>query len=66
MGDSYRLPGIVLEASSSKTWDIAVSEWHVVGCHDNGNTSESVFAGMRASGMSSQSKIPSTGKSSRQ
>ena len=45
MGDSYRLPGIVLEASSSKTWDIAVSEWHVVGCHDNGNTSGECLCG---------------------
>ena len=45
MGDSYRLPGIVLEASSSKTWVIAVSEWHVVGCHDNGNTSGECLCG---------------------
>lgn len=39
MGGSYCLPAIVLEASSSKTWDVAVSEWRVVGCHDNGNAS---------------------------
>lgn len=45
MGDSYRLPGIVLEASSSKTWDAAVSEWHVVGCHDNGDASGDCLCG---------------------
>lgn len=45
MSDSYLLPGIVLEASSSKTWDVAVSEWHVVGCHDNGNASGECLCG---------------------
>ena len=45
MGDSYRLPSIVLEASSSKTWDAAVSEWHVVGCHDNGDASGDCLCG---------------------
>lgn len=45
MGDSYRLPRIVLEASSSKTWDEAVSEWHVMGCHDNGDASGDCLCG---------------------
>ena len=45
MGDSYRLTDIVLEASSSKTWDMAVSEWHVVGCYDNGDASADCLCG---------------------
>lgn len=45
MSNSYRLPSIVLEASSSKTWDAAVSEWHVVGCHDNGDASGGCLCG---------------------
>lgn len=45
MSNSYRLPSIVLEASSSKTWDVAVSEWHVVGCHDNGDASGDCLCG---------------------
>lgn len=45
MGDSYRLPGIVLEASSSKTWDAALSEWYVAGCHDNGSASGDCLCG---------------------
>ena len=45
MGDSYRLPSIVLEASSSKTWDVAVSEWHVVNCYDNGDASGDCLCG---------------------
>lgn len=45
MSNSYRLPSIVLEASSSKTWDAAVSEWHVVGCHDKGDASRGCLCG---------------------
>lgn len=45
MDGSYRLPSIVLEASSSKTWDVAVSEWHVVGCYDNGDASGDCLCG---------------------
>lgn len=45
MNDSYRLPSIVLEASLSKTWDAAVSEWHVVECHDNGDASGDCLCG---------------------
>ena len=45
MANSYRLPRIVLEASSSKTWDAAVSEWHVVGCRDNGDASGDCLCG---------------------
>ena len=66
MANSYRLPRIVLEASSSKTWDAAVSEWHVVGCRDNGMLPEIAFVGTRALGTSLRLEIPLTGKSSPQ
>lgn len=62
MSNSYRLPSIVLEASSSKTWDAAVSEWHVVGCHTMGMPPEAAFMGTEGiNGMSFTIKIPFNG-----
>ena len=45
MADSYQLPKIVLEASSSKVWDTAITEWHVVSCRDNGSPSGDCLCG---------------------
>ncbi|WP_322154758.1 hypothetical protein [Paratractidigestivibacter sp.] len=45
MGDSYQLPKVVLEASSSKVWDTAIAEWHIVSCHDNGDASGDCLCG---------------------
>ena len=45
MTSSYQLPKVVLEASSSKVWDTAITEWHVVSCHDNGNSSGDCLCG---------------------
>lgn len=45
MSKKYELIKIILGASTSSIWEDAVEEWHIAGCHDNHDCSETCLCG---------------------